>query len=114
MHSVLHSILLMAPAEGEGGNSFFIMLALMFVVMYFFMIRPQVKKNKQQQTFREELSKGDKIVTNGGIHGKISEIRDTTFVIDTEGGGKLKIEKSAISMELTQAINGGGEAPAKK
>jgi len=87
-------------AEGEGGgNGFFIMLGLMFVVMYFFMIRPQAKRAKKQQQFREELKKGDKIITSGGIHGKIAEVRDTALVIDTEGGGKLKIEKSAVSMQ---------------
>lgn len=95
---------LMAPqgAEGGGGgNGFFIMLGLMFVVMYFFMIRPQAKKAKKQQKFREELGKGDRIVTTGGIHGKISEVRDTAFIIDTEAGGKLKIEKSSVSMEAS-------------
>jgi preprotein translocase subunit YajC len=81
----------------------------MFVVMYFFMIRPQMKKNKQQQAFREEVKKGDKIVTNGGIHGKISEVRDQVFIIDTEGGGKLKIDKSSVSMDATNALNGNTE-----
>jgi len=91
-------------AEGAGGgNGFFIMLGLMFIVMYFFMIRPQAKRAKKQQQFREELKKGDRIITTGGIHGKISEVRDTAFVIDTEGGGKLKIEKSSVSMEASSA-----------
>lgn len=88
---------------GGGGNGFFIMLGLMFIVMYFFMIRPQAKRAKKQQQFREELKKGDRIITTGGIHGKISEVRDTAFVIDTEGGGKLKIEKSSVSMEASSA-----------
>lgn len=92
-------------AEG-GGNGMLIMLGAMFVVMYFFMIRPQMKKNKEQQAFRDQVSKGDKIVTTGGIHGKIAEIRDTAFIIDTEGGGKLKIEKSSVSMEASNVLNG--------
>ena len=92
-------------AEG-GGNEMLIMLGAMFVVMYFFMIRPQMKKNKEQQAFRDQVNKGDKIVTTGGIHGKISEVRDTAFIIDTEGGGKLKIEKSSVSMEATNVVNG--------
>lgn len=102
------SIILMGPAqEGqEGGNSsFLIMMALLFVVMYFFMIRPNVKRNKEQQKYRENLKKGDRIVTTGGIHGRISEMKDTTVVIETEGGGKLRIEKSGISMEASAALN---------
>lgn len=96
------------------GNISWVMLIAMFVVFYFFLIRPQVKKNKQQQQFREGVKKGDKIVTTGGIHGKIAEIRDKVFIIDTEGGGRLKIEKTAVSMEASAALNGGAEAPAKK
>ncbi|MBI1305462.1 MAG: preprotein translocase subunit YajC [Bacteroidetes bacterium] len=97
------------PQQGAG-NSFFIMIALMLIVMYFFMIRPQVKKNKQQQEFREQLGKGDKVITTGGIHGKITEVRDTTFVIETEGGGKLRIEKSGISMEASAALKTGDKS----
>lgn len=97
------------PAEGqEGGNgSFWIMMALLFVVMYFFMIRPNVKRNKEQQKFREALKKGDKIVTTGGIHGKIAELKETTVIIETEGGGRLKIERSGISSEASAALNKG-------
>ncbi|MFT5512735.1 MAG: preprotein translocase subunit YajC [Bacteroidia bacterium] len=100
-------ILQVAPAPaGGGGYSMIIMLGAMFVVMYFFMIRPQMKKNKAQIAFKEGIKKGEKIVTTGGIHGKIAEIRDTTFIIDTEAGGKLKIEKSSVSMDSTNILNG--------
>jgi preprotein translocase subunit YajC len=68
------------------------------------MIRPQLKKAKDQKKFRENIKVGDKIVTIGGIHGKISEIQDTTFMITVEGGVKLKIEKNAISMDSTTMI----------
>lgn len=67
-----------------------------FVVMYFFMIRPQVKKNKELKKFRENLAVGDKIVTMGGIHGKVREITETTVLLETEGA-KLRVEKSALS-----------------
>ena len=77
----------------------FIPLILIIVVFYFFMIRPQLKKSKEQKKFRENIKVGDKIVTIGGIHGKISEVQDTTFMITVEGGVKLKIEKNAISMD---------------
>jgi len=67
-----------------------------FVVMYFFMIRPQVKKNKELKKFRAELAVGDKIVTMGGIHGKVKEITDTTVLLEAEGT-KFRVEKSALS-----------------
>lgn len=65
-------------------------------IFYFFMIRPQAKKAKEAKKFRESLDKGTKIVTIGGIHGKVVEVLDTVVVIDT-GSSKLRIEKSAIS-----------------
>ncbi|MCB9263294.1 MAG: preprotein translocase subunit YajC [Flavobacteriales bacterium] len=98
-------------AGGGGGFSMMVMLGAMFLVMYFFMIRPQMKKNKLQQAYREELKKGYKVITSGGIHGKISEIKETTFIIEVEDGGKLRIDKSAVSMEASMALN--GEKPTK-
>ena len=97
----LITILLMSSPQGGGGLSQFIPLLLIVVVVYFFMIRPQMKKAKDQKKFREALKKGDKIVTIGGIHGKIVEAADTTFIIEVEGGNKLKIEKNAVSMDTT-------------
>ena len=101
----LLNILLMFPQEGESNPmSTFVMLGLIMLVFYFFMIRPQMKKSKDQKKFKEELKKGDRIITIGGLHGKISEIRETTFIIDVEGGIKLKIEKSAVSMESSAQL----------
>ena len=95
-------ILLMSPVEGEGGGvQTLLMFGLIFIVFYFFMIRPQVKKQKEQKKFREALGKGDRVVTIGGIHGKIVEIKDTTAIISVEGGNNLKIEKSAIAQEFS-------------
>jgi preprotein translocase subunit YajC len=82
-----------------------IFLVLIFGVFWLFMIRPQMKKQKAQQKFKDTIGKGDKIITIGGVHGKILEIGDTTFVIEVEGGNRLKIEKSAVSMESSQALN---------
>lgn len=73
-----------------------IMIVLMLGVFYFFMIRPQMKKQKELKKFREGLAQGDKVVTIGGIHGKILEVTDTTVLISTEGT-KLRVDKSAIS-----------------
>ena len=74
------------PAGGEGGASgggmsMFIMLGAIILVFYFFMIRPQQKKQKQLQNFRDTLKRGDKIVTIGGIHGKITDVQEGTFII---------------------------------
>ena len=74
------------------------------VVIYFLMIRPQQKRVKQEKQFEAELKVGDKIVTKSGIHAKISELNDTTIIIETMAG-KLKMERSAISMELSAALN---------
>ena len=82
----------------------FLPFILMFVVIYFFMIRPQQKRAKQEKQFESDLKAGDKIVTKSGIHGKIAEVATTTIVIETMAG-KLKMERSAISMEMTQALN---------
>ena len=76
---------------------------LMFVVIYFFMIRPQQKKAKTEKQFESDLKVGDKIVTKSGIHGKIAELAETTVVIETMSG-KLKMERSAISMEMSAAL----------
>lgn len=99
----LLSILLMSPAGGaeQGGFMSFLPLILIIVVFYFFFIRPQMKKGKEQRKFREELKKGDKIITLGGVHGKILNIDDTTVIIETEGQGRLKVEKNAIVPEGT-------------
>ena len=75
----------------------------MFVVIYFFMIRPQQKKAKQEKEFEAELKAGDKIITKSGMHGRVSELAETTVVIETMAG-KLKMERSAISMEMTAAL----------
>ena len=80
-------------------------LLLIIVVFYFFMIRPQLKKSKEQKKYREELKKGDKVITIGGIHGKIIEVNDKTFVIEVEGGSKLKIERAAVSMEFSANLD---------
>jgi preprotein translocase subunit YajC len=94
------TIFLMAPGGGEGGLMSFLPLVLIIIVFYFFMIRPQLKKQKDQKKFRENLAKGDKIVTIGGVHGKILEMKESTVIIDAGNQMKLTIEKSAISSDF--------------
>jgi len=86
-------------ADGQQGNpySMFIFLGLVIFVFYFFMIRPQRKKEKEAKLFRESLGKGEKVVTIGGMHGKIVEVQETTFTVETESGARMRIEKSAVS-----------------
>ena len=101
----MKNILLMSGAAGGGGAiGQFVPLILIIVVFYFFMIRPQLKKTKEQKKFRENIAKGDKIVTIGGIHAKIVEVQEKTLIIEVEGGHKLKIEKSAVSMDSSTLI----------
>ena len=99
--NLINIFLMSAPQGGGSSLGQFIPLLLIVVVFYFFMIRPQMKKAKDQKKFREAIKKGDKIVTIGGIHGKIAEVNDTTFIIEVEGGNKLKIEKNAVSMDTS-------------
>lgn len=94
----LLSILLFAPpADGGEQNSFmsFLPLILVIVVFYFFFIRPQMKKSKDQKKFREELKKGDNVLTIGGINGTVVKMDETTIVIESEGT-KIRVEKSAL------------------
>jgi preprotein translocase subunit YajC len=78
----------------------FLPFLLMFAVMYFFMIRPQQKRAKKEKEFESSLKVGDKIITKSGIHGKVAELSQDTVVIETMAG-KLKLERSAISLELS-------------
>jgi preprotein translocase subunit YajC len=107
----LLNILLMTPPAGQGAGgggmaSSLIFLVLIFVVFYFFFIRPQVKRQKDQKKFREGLSKGQKIITIGGIHGRIVELQETTCTIEVEGGVKLKLEKSAVAADSQDQLTG--------
>ena len=93
-----------AQTEEPKGTAWsnYLFIGLIIIVFYLFMIRPQSKRAKEERKFREALKKGDKIVTIAGIHGKIVEIDETTAVIETEGQGKLRIEKAAIAKNQAQ------------
>ena len=90
-----------APAAGGSSIMSFLPLVLIVVVFWLFMIRPQMKKAKDEKKFREGLQTGDKVITIGGLHGKIVGVQETTFTIEAEGGVKLKFEKSAVSMNAS-------------
>ena len=99
------TFLLQAALGGGGFNPMMLILLAMFGVMYFFMIRPQQKKAKDQKNFSENLKKGDKIVTMGGIHGKIVQVNQegNTVLLEVSEGTKIKVDKSVVSMEYTDA-----------
>ena len=86
------------------GTQQIIMFGLIAVVFYFFMIRPQVKKQKDQKKYVNELKKGDKVVTTAGIHGRIIDVSETTFLVEIDNG-KIRFDKSAISLEASKALN---------
>ena len=90
---------------GGSGMSSFIMIGLVVVVFYFFMMRPQMKKQKEQAAFLNEIGKGSKVVTIGGICGKVLEVRAKSYLIEVEGGNRLQILKSAISLENSKIFN---------
>ncbi|MCQ2306486.1 MAG: preprotein translocase subunit YajC [Bacteroidales bacterium] len=90
-------ILLQQPAPQQGsGWSGIIMIIALFLVFWLFFIRPQNKKQKEAQKFREALQKGDNVVTIGGIHGKVAEVKETTVLVTVDNNVKIEVEKSAL------------------
>ena len=89
--------------EGAGSLTSMLPFLAIIVVFYFFMIRPQMNRQKKEKAFQAEIKKGSKVVTSSGIHGKIAEVNasENTITIET-GAGKIKFERSAISMELSK------------
>ena len=99
---MLFTLLQAAPAGQPGGMGQLLPLMLIMVVFFFFMIWPQMRKQKKAKAYLSELKKGDHVVTTGGFHAKISQITDTHFILELEEG-KIKAEKAAVSMEMTMA-----------
>lgn len=93
--NILNSILLQAASGGNGWSGM-LMIVAMIVVFYFFMIRPQQKKQKEIKKQRDAMKKGDKVVTAGGIHGRIKELEGETVMIEVAPGTVLKVDKASI------------------
>lgn len=89
-------VFLEQPAQQGNPWSMLIFLGLLFVIMYFFMIRPQAKRQKELQKFRNSLKEGDRVITIGGIHGKVAHIKENTIILEVAPNIKMKFEKSAI------------------
>jgi preprotein translocase subunit YajC len=92
-----------APVPGGGIGSFFVPLIFIFVIMYFVMIRPQKKRQDQQQKLIASLKSGDRVVTNGGIHGLISNVKESTVLLKVADNVKIEVDKSAITNVLKEA-----------
>lgn len=102
-------ILLQEQAAQGGGWSSMIMIVALIVVFYFFMIRPQQKRQKEIRKFREGIKVGDRIITAGGIYGKVRNINDTTFQIEIADGVKIMIDKGSVYPSAAEAAQGNGE-----
>lgn len=90
---------------GAGGYGQFLVMGAIIIVFYFFMIRPQMKKQKDHKKYIEELGVNAKVVTTAGIHGRIVEVGDTSFLIDVGSGVRIKFDKSAIALDASKAAN---------
>ena len=97
----MFTILQAAAGQQGGGWQMWIMLALIFGVMWFFMIRPQKKQQKELQKFRDSLQKGDKVVTIGGIYGTVCEIKENTVLIEVDNNVKIRVSKQALVKDFT-------------
>ncbi len=102
---ILYTILLQAEGPGSMLNLF--LLPAMFLVMYFFLLRPQIRKQRKEKEYRQAVKVGDRIITNGGIHGKIMRMDEgSTVLIQIDKNTNIVLEKSAISMEMSQSVYG--------
>lgn len=98
----MNTILMMQP-QGQEANPWMSMLPLLLiiVVFYFFMIRPQMKRQKEIRKFRESLAKGDKVVTTGGIYGKIAEVKETTIILEIAKDVLITVDKAGIIKDMS-------------
>ncbi|MBT1703568.1 preprotein translocase subunit YajC [Chryseosolibacter indicus] len=98
------NILLQAQQQGSAWFQL-VFFGAIILIFYFFMIRPQQKKAKDAKKFVEEIKKGDYVVTIGGAHGHVAELEGDTFILEVEKGGRIRFNKSAISLEATKVAN---------
>jgi preprotein translocase subunit YajC len=103
----MEKLFIIAQGAAPGGTNaltgMLIPMLVIIVIFYFFMIRPQVKRQKELRVFRDKLAKGDKIVTTGGIYGKVVEIKDNTVIMEVDNNVNLKVDKSAIIKDMSDA-----------
>jgi preprotein translocase subunit YajC len=102
MNQLLSILLMAGPQGGQAGGGYeqIIFLVLIIVVFYFFMIRPQMKKQKEIKKFRDGLQKGDKIITTGGIYGKVNDIKEDIIIVEIAQNVTIKVDKSSVVREI--------------
>jgi len=100
----MNTLLILLQAQATKGNQWsgIIMIVALFLVFWLFFIRPQNKKQKEAQKFRDALQKGDEVVTIGGIHGKVAEVKETTVLVTIDNNVKIEVEKSALVASPSQ------------
>ena len=105
-----------AAAQGQQGSSlsFWVMILLIFVIMWLFMFRPQRKQQKELEKFRNELKKGDKVVTAGGIYGTVAEIQENSILLKVDGDVKIRVAKASIQRDYSEAQAAGQSADQKQ
>ncbi len=104
MGNFVYLFLMAQPAGGSGASNplvTFLPLILVFVVFYFFMIRPQMRKQKEMNNYRNSLKKGDKVITTGGIYGRIQEVNEQTILLEVDNNVQIKVDKSAVLRDPT-------------
>jgi preprotein translocase subunit YajC len=101
MNTIFSFIFLMPQGPNQSPIPSFVFLLLIIVVFYFFMIRPQMKRQKELKTYRESLQKGDKIITTGGIYGRVTDVKDNTVTVEISDKVLVKIDKSAVLKDNT-------------
>lgn len=108
------NLIALQQGAGSSGMMNMLMIVALIVVFYFFMIRPQQKKQKEIRKFREALQKGDKVITAGGIYGKITDIRDNYIVLDIDKGVSIRIDKGSVYPSAVDIEQTGGNPEEKK
>jgi len=111
---MLNSILLQAAGSagaqgGASGWSSIIMIVALIAIFYFFMIRPQSKKQKEIKKFRDAMKKGDKVTTAGGIHGKIRDIKENVIILQIDDNVKITIDKTMVYPSASDAVESGAD-----
>ena len=101
----MNLLTVMLQAQGGADYSFLIMMVAIFAIMYFFMIRPQNKKQKEIANFRKSLEVGQSVITAGGIYGKVKEIEDSAVVVEVASGVKIKVDKNSIYADAQAQAN---------
>ncbi len=97
--------IMLADSAAQNPYGMLIMMLLLIVVFYFFMIRPQVKRQKELTTYRSQLKKGDKVITTGGIYGKVQEVNDQAITLEIDSNVHIKVDKSAVLKDPSDLAN---------